>query len=241
MTNSERPLPAARSLPPPSIRLRRVLSHDPAATALLFNGRRHPWGYYADAVLQAGLPRDTFASVRAVGSGTAPVPPELSEAFSRQYGVPVLVRYGATEFAGAIAGWSLQDYRLFWTDKRGSVGRVHPGVELRVTDPDSGAPLPPAAVGTLEVSGRQLATSDGLPDERLGEVPAAAVTLRGAATERGLLDYLATRLTRYQLPVLIRVLDEPPRTPSMKVNRPLLREIVLASGDPASEEVPSGG
>jgi hypothetical protein len=30
-------------------------------------------------------------------------------------------------------------------------------------------------------------------------------------------------------------------TPSMKVNRPLLREIVLGAGDPASEEVPSGG
>ena len=33
-------------------------------------------------VLQADLPRDTFASVRAVGSGTAPLPPELSEAFT---------------------------------------------------------------------------------------------------------------------------------------------------------------
>jgi acyl-coenzyme A synthetase/AMP-(fatty) acid ligase len=253
-------------------------------------------------VLQAELPRDTFASVRAVGSGTAPVPPELSDAFYRQYGVPVLVKYGATEFAGAIAGWSLQDYRRFWPDKRGSVGRVHPGVELRVTDPDSGAPLPPGASGTLEVSGRQLATADGqwvrtndlasldsdgflyirgraddainrggfkippgviedalrahpavsdaaavgLPDERLGEVPAAAVTLRPgtgqAATEQGLLDYLATRLTRYQLPVLIRVLDELPRTPSMKVNRPRLREIVLDDpGDQASEEVTSRG
>jgi acyl-coenzyme A synthetase/AMP-(fatty) acid ligase len=255
-------------------------------------------------VLQADLPIDTFASVRAVGSGTAPLSPELSEAFYAKYGVPVLVKYGATEFAGAIAGWSLRDYREYWQDKRGSVGRVHPGIELRVTDPDSTdptstAPLPPDAVGILEVSGRQLGTEEGqwvrtndlasldvdgflyihgraddainrggfkippsviedalrehpavsdaaavgLPDERLGEVPAAAVTLRGPATERELLDYLAARLTRYQLPVLIRVLAELPRSPSMKVNRPRLREIVLDSIEPegAATEVPSHG
>jgi acyl-coenzyme A synthetase/AMP-(fatty) acid ligase len=250
-------------------------------------------------VLQADLPRDTFASVRAVGSGTAPLSPELSEAFYTKYGVPVLVKYGATEFAGAIAGWSLRDYREYWQNKRGSVGRVHPGVEMRVTDPDSAAPLPPNSVGILEVSGRQLGTQEGqwlrtndlasldadgflyihgraddainrggfkippsviedalrehpavadaaavgLPDERLGEVPAAAVTLHGAATEQGLLDYLATRLARYQMPVLIRVVDELPRTPSMKVNRPRLRDIVLDSDDPAgaATEVPSHG
>ena len=46
------------------------------------------------------------------------------------------MKYGATEFAGAIAGWSLRDHGEYWEDKRGSVGRVHPGVEMRVTDPD---------------------------------------------------------------------------------------------------------
>jgi long-chain acyl-CoA synthetase len=226
MTNSaglppaghSRPVPSrpAPSRPALSARLRRVLAHDTSATALL------------------------------LGSGTAPVPPELSDAFYRQYGIPVLVKYGATEFAGAIARWSLPDCRLFWPDKRGSVGRVHPSV------------IEDALRAHPAVSD---AASVGLPDERLGEVPAAAVTLRPAAeqgateqraaeqgaagqaaTEQGLLDYLATRLTRYQLPVLIRVLDELPRTPSRKVDRPRLREIVL--GDPggqASEEVTSHG
>jgi len=96
MTNSERPLPAAHSLPPLSVRLRRVLSHDPAATALLFNGRRHPWGCYADAV------RDLDELLRPYSDACRP----------------------------------------------GIVMRNRPGL------------VAAAAVGALEVSGRQLATSD---------------------------------------------------------------------------------
>ena len=30
------------------------------------------------------------------------------------------MKYGATEFAGAIAGWSLRDHGEYWEDKRGS-------------------------------------------------------------------------------------------------------------------------
>ncbi len=67
---------------------------------------RHRPGYVRLAptalrmVLQAEVPAETFASVRAVGSGTAPLPPELAEAFEERYGIPVLGTYGATEFAG---------------------------------------------------------------------------------------------------------------------------------------------
>ena len=77
--------------------------------------RRHRPGYVRlpptalRMVLQADVPADTFAGVRAVGSGTAPLPPELAEAFEDRYGVPVLTNYGATEFAGAVAGWTLKD------------------------------------------------------------------------------------------------------------------------------------
>lgn len=107
-------------------------------------------------VLQADLPNDTFRSIRAVGSGTAPLPPELAEEFEDRYGIPVLGTYGATEFAGAIAGWTLPEKREWGSRKRGSVGRPHHGVELRIVDADTHRPLPPGETGLLEARGGQL-------------------------------------------------------------------------------------
>jgi acyl-CoA synthetase (AMP-forming)/AMP-acid ligase II len=231
-------------------------------------------------VLQAGVPAETFDSVRAVGSGTAPLPPELEEEFEERYGIPVLSTYGATEFAGAIAGWGLRDKQQWGPSKRGSVGRAHHGIELRIVDPDTGDVLPAGQTGLLEARGGQLPggesawlrTTDlaaldddqflfirgraddainrggfkippsviedalathpavdevsavALPDARLGQVPAAAVTLLSPATEEELMQYLASRLTGYQRPVAIKVVDQLPRTPSLKISRALVRE-----------------
>jgi long-chain acyl-CoA synthetase len=248
--------------------------------------RRHRPGYVRLAptalrmVLQAQVPAETFASVRAVGSGTAPLPPELAEAFEDQYGIPVLGTYGATEFAGAIAGWTLKDKKQWGRTKRGSVGRAHHGVELRIVHPESGAVLPAGVTGLLEARGSQLPGEDGawlrttdlatlddeaflfirgradeainrggfkippgviedallehpavdeasavaLPDPRLGQVPVAAVTLVSPCTEEELMQFLAHRLTRYQQPVAIKVVDQLPRTPSLKISRALVRE-----------------
>jgi long-chain acyl-CoA synthetase len=247
---------------------------------------RHRPGYVRLApaalrmVLQAGVPAATFDSVRAVGSGTAPLPPELAEEFEERYGIPVLGTYGATEFAGAIAGWTLKDKKQWGPAKRGSVGRAHHGIELRVVDPDTGELLPAGQAGLLEARGGQLPGEEGtwlrttdlatidedaflfirgraddainrggfkippsviedalaehpavdeasavaLPDARLGQVPAVAVTLLSPVTEEELMEYLASRLTRYQRPVAIKVVDELPRTPSLKISRPLVRE-----------------
>ena len=248
--------------------------------------RRHRPGYVRLAptalrmVLQAEVPAETFNSVRAVGSGTAALPPELAEEFEERFGVPVLGTYGATEFAGAIAGWTLRDKRQWGPRKRGSVGRAHHGIELRVVDPDTGSVLPAGQTGLLEARGRQLPAADGawlrttdlatiddegflfvrgraddainrggfkippsviedalaahpavdeasavaLPDDRLGQVPAAAVTLLSPATEEELMQYLTSRLTGYQRPVAIKVVDQLPRTPSLKISRALVRE-----------------
>ena len=82
--------------------------------------RRHRPGYVRlpptalRMVLDADVPDDAFISVRAVGSGTAALAPEHAEAFEDRYGIPVLTNYGATEFAGAIAGWTLND-KSQWT------------------------------------------------------------------------------------------------------------------------------
>ena len=262
---------------------------------------RHRPGYVRLAptalrmVLQAGVPAETFDSVRAVGSGTAPLPAELAEEFEARYGIPVLVTYGATEFAGAIAGWTLTDKKQWGPRKRGSVGRAHHGIELRIVDPQTSAVLEAGKTGLLEARGGQLPGVDGawlrttdlatidedkflfirgraddainrggfkippsviedalaahpavdevsavaLPDARLGQVPAAAVTLVSPATEEELMLYLTSRLTRYEQPVAIKVVDQLPRTPSLKISRALVREHYFdGHTQPGAAEVP---
>jgi acyl-coenzyme A synthetase/AMP-(fatty) acid ligase len=97
-----------------------------------------------------------LSSIRSVVSGTAPLSPDDADAFRAKYGIPVLGSYAATEFGGGVAGWNLVDHRQFWAAKRGSVGRAHPGCELRVVDPDDGAVLGEGAEGLLEVKAAQL-------------------------------------------------------------------------------------
>ncbi|TLF98255.1 long-chain fatty acid--CoA ligase [Nocardia cyriacigeorgica] len=106
-------------------------------------------------VLHSDLTREDLAGIRAVTSGTAPLSAEDSEAFTAKFGIPVLTSYAATEFAGGVAAWTLDDYRKYWNTKRGSVGRANPGARLRVVD-ESGAVLPPGSDGLLEVKPPQL-------------------------------------------------------------------------------------
>jgi long-chain acyl-CoA synthetase len=102
-------------------------------------------------VIDAAIPREWLASLRAVLVGTAPLDPAVADEFTARYGIPTLTMYGATEFAGAVAAWTLSDYRQWWTAKRGSVGRAYPGVELRVVDPASGEGMEADRSGLLEV------------------------------------------------------------------------------------------
>jgi len=124
-----------------------VRRHRPASLSLVPAALR--------MVLEADLDRSDFSSVRSVISGTAPLDPDDADAFMEKYGVPVLISYAATEFGGGVAGWNLDDHRQFWATKRGSVGRAHPGCELRVVD-QHGDLLPPKDEGLLEVKAGQL-------------------------------------------------------------------------------------
>ncbi|WP_055480046.1 class I adenylate-forming enzyme family protein [Sphaerimonospora mesophila] len=112
-------------------------------------------------ILDAEVDPEVFAHVRVVVCGTAPLKPDLAEEFEDRYGVAVLVMYGATEFAGGIAGWTLKDWQAFRRTKRGSVGRVHPGVGVRVRNPETGEITPPGEVGRLEVRSAQTASDSG--------------------------------------------------------------------------------
>jgi acyl-CoA synthetase (AMP-forming)/AMP-acid ligase II len=112
-------------------------------------------------VLEADLDPADLDSVRSVVSGTAPLDPDDADAFREKYGVPVLIAYAATEFGGGVAGWNLRDHEEFWAAKRGSVGRAHPGCELRVVDPRSGAVVDADEEGLLEVKARQMGDETG--------------------------------------------------------------------------------
>jgi acyl-CoA synthetase (AMP-forming)/AMP-acid ligase II len=124
-----------------------VRTHRPRAVSLVPAALR--------MVLYSDLPREDLASIRAVTSGTAPLSPEDSDAFTEKYGIPVLTSYAATEFGGGVAGWTLADHQTYWQAKRGSVGRANPGTRLRVIG-DDGSPLGPDQIGLLEVKPAQL-------------------------------------------------------------------------------------
>jgi acyl-CoA synthetase (AMP-forming)/AMP-acid ligase II len=241
-------------------------------------------------VLDAGIPRDWLASLRVVRSGSAPLDPSLAEDFEAKYGVPVIVSYGATEFSGALAGLTMKDRRQWGNAKRGSVGRPHPGVELRIVDPADGRDLGPGAVGVLEARAPQITgagagawtrTNDlaridhdgflfiegrvddviirggfkvdpravaatlrehphvadaavvALPDQRLGQVPAAAVVLAdglpgwpGEDMQAELQAWVRARQPPYAVPVTIRPVGELPRTPTLKIAKGALTELL---------------
>jgi acyl-CoA synthetase (AMP-forming)/AMP-acid ligase II len=229
-------------------------------------------------VLDANVDPRLFTSVQVVTSGTAHLPVALQETFEERFGVAVLPSYGATEFAGGVAGWNLELHRQWSKSKRGSVGRPQRGREVRIASLEGGRILGANEQGRIEVrtgDGEWVATTDlgrldadgflyvdgrtddviirggfkvtpadvvealrahpavrdagvtGLPDARLGAVPVAAVELRAGATADAveLLDFLRERVTRYQMPARLVVVDELPRTASLKVSQPGLREL----------------
>jgi acyl-coenzyme A synthetase/AMP-(fatty) acid ligase len=238
-------------------------------------------------ILDAGAPKSDLASLVAFRAGTAPLDPDLADEFYARYGIPVLQNYGATEFAGGVAGWTLSDFKAHHKDKRGSVGRLNPGVAARVVDPETGAPLPLGQEGLLELKAPQLGdgmswmrTTDlavldadnflwingradnaiirggfkvlpdevvraieahpaireaavvGLPDPRLGQVPAAAYIVRSGArppSEAELREFLRDRLLPYQAPTRLMQVTELPRTPSLKVSQPDLKALFEAA------------
>lgn len=107
-------------------------------------------------LLDTDVPKEDLASLLAVRSGTAPLDPDMADEFQDKFGVPVLSTYGATEFAGAVTGWTLDLHKEWWSRKRGAAGRANKGCELRVVDPDDFHILGANEVGLLEVKGDQI-------------------------------------------------------------------------------------
>ncbi len=101
-------------------------------------------------VLEAGVPQSALASLQVIAVGGARLETDLHRRFEETYGIPVLPAYGATEFGGVIAHWTLPLYEQFGEAKRGSVGKAGAKVSLRIVDPLTLEELPCGATGLLE-------------------------------------------------------------------------------------------
>ncbi|ULE35332.1 class I adenylate-forming enzyme family protein [Mycobacterium sp. IDR2000157661] len=101
-------------------------------------------------LLDADVAKEDLASLDFLISASGPLDPETRDAFESRYGVPIMLAYGATEFAGSLCAWTPDLQQEFGTAKRNSVGRALPDTRLRVVDPDTGAPLRAGEQGLLE-------------------------------------------------------------------------------------------
>ncbi len=101
-------------------------------------------------LLDADVAMEDLASLQFIISASGPLDPETRDEFEARYGIPVMLAYGATEFAGSLCAWTADMQREFGASKRNSVGRALPDTQLRVVDPDTGAELAAGERGLLE-------------------------------------------------------------------------------------------
>jgi acyl-CoA synthetase (AMP-forming)/AMP-acid ligase II len=105
---------------------------------------------------------------------------------------------------------------FLWIIGRADQAIIRGGFKVMPDDVRSALESHPAVAGAAVV---------GRGDERLGETPVAMVELRepGSANAAALIDYLRTRLARYEIPTDISIVDELPRTPSGKPDLSAIR------------------
>lgn len=91
-----------------------------------------------------------LSSLKAVGSGGAPLGKDLMQAFEDKFPKTMLYQgYGLTETSGAAFRAATTEEML----RRGSVGRLLANVEAKIVDPDTGIALPPGEQGELWIKG----------------------------------------------------------------------------------------
>lgn len=234
-------------------------------------------------ILDAWIPVEDLASIRAMGVGAAPLAPDIHRQFEDRYGIPVLLSYGATEFAGPVAMMTADLHAAWGRTKHGSVGRPLPGVRLRVVDQETGEECAAGVPGLLHVISPRIgedwiATTDlavidadgflylkgradgaimrggfkvlpetieaallthpaiaeaavvGIADDRVGEVPAAALRIAAGCSAPGTAEieaHLRRHLLATQIPARWKICHELPRTASLKIDRMGVKALFL--------------
>ncbi|SDW20425.1 malonyl-CoA/methylmalonyl-CoA synthetase [Albimonas donghaensis] len=119
-----------------------VLAAMPAATALMGVPT-----FYTRLLDHPGMTREAAAGMRLFVSGSAPMLAETHARWTEATGHRILERYGMTET-------SMNASNPYDGDRRpGTVGFPLPGVEIIITDPETGAQMQAGETGMLEVRG----------------------------------------------------------------------------------------
>lgn len=102
--------------------------------------------------VEENFPPEALSSLKSIRSGGAPVDEATRRVVTERYNIPILGVYGATEYGGPIAAWSLDDYAEFSESKQGSAGRLDPDVaKARIVDSETNERLDSGHQGILEV------------------------------------------------------------------------------------------
>jgi malonyl-CoA/methylmalonyl-CoA synthetase len=103
--------------------------------------------FYVRLLQDKRLDLEATKHMRLFISGSAPLLEETHREWRERTGDAILERYGMTET-------NMNTSNPYAGDRvPGSVGFPLPGVSLRVSDPDSGTPLPQGEIGMIEVKG----------------------------------------------------------------------------------------
>jgi malonyl-CoA/methylmalonyl-CoA synthetase len=129
----------------PGFKAGQVLDWLPKATAMMGVPT-----FYTRLLDDPRLTRERVAHMRLFTSGSAPLLAETHERFEARTGHRILERYGMTET-------NMNTSNPYEGERRaGTVGPPLPGVELRITDPATGAAVPEGEPGMIEVRGRNV-------------------------------------------------------------------------------------
>jgi malonyl-CoA/methylmalonyl-CoA synthetase len=119
-----------------------VLSQMPRATSMMGVPT-----FYTRLLEHPGLNREIASHMRLFVSGSAPLLAETHRAWKTRTGHDIVERYGMTET-------NMNTSNPYNGDRiAGTVGRALPGVELRITDPETGKLMPKGEIGMIEVRG----------------------------------------------------------------------------------------
>ncbi|TQR82792.1 long-chain-fatty-acid--CoA ligase [Mycobacterium hodleri] len=98
-----------------------------------------------------------FSALKTYGYGASPMPlPLLRKALEAWPDTDFIQAYGLTEVGGVISLLAPEDHRNGNEERMGSAGRVVPGAEVRVVDPDSLEDVEQGQQGELWFKSRQL-------------------------------------------------------------------------------------
>ncbi|MCF3932086.1 malonyl-CoA synthase [Acuticoccus sp. M5D2P5] len=119
-----------------------ILAAMPRATAMMGVPT-----FYTRLLDHPGLTREAVANMRLFVSGSAPLLAETHDRWRETTGHAILERYGMTET-------NMNTSNPYDGDRRaGTVGFPLPGVEVIVTNPETGEAVPTGEIGAIEVRG----------------------------------------------------------------------------------------